>query len=69
MGLAVVTVSVLKPETAPEVAEMAVWPAEALLARPVDVIGATVALEEFQVATLVTSCTVPSVKVPLAAKC
>jgi len=62
----VLTVSALEPLTDPEVAEIVVCPTEALVARPVAVMGATATFEDTHVETLVTSCTVPSVKVPLA---
>lgn len=69
IGELVLMVSTLDPLTDPELAEIIVWPTDALLALPVLVIVATVGFDDVQVATLVTSCTVPSVNVPLAANC
>ena len=65
----VVTVRLLEPVTVFDVAIMLDCPTDALLARPVLVMVATVGFDDTHVATLVTSCTVPSVNVPAAANC
>lgn len=69
IGELMLMVSTLDPLTDPELAEIIVCPTDALLALPVLVIVATVGFDDIQVAKLVTSCTVPSVNVPLAANC
>jgi hypothetical protein len=68
-----VTVSVVEPDIAPEEAAIVVIPVAKLLARPL-VSGplltvATVASVELQCTVAVTSCVVPSVKVPVAVNC
>src|SRR5437899_376638 len=55
MGVVVLTVSELEPLTDPEVAEIVVCPTDALVARPVAVMGATATFEDTHVETLVTS--------------
>lgn len=69
IGVLVLTASMADPLTDPELAEIVVCPTAALLARPLPVMVATVGFDETHVATLVTSCTVPSVNVPPAANC
>ena len=63
------TVSVVLAETAPEVAAMVVVPAVRAVTRPFPLIVATAVLLEVQVTELVTSCVVPSEKVPMAVNC
>jgi hypothetical protein len=65
----VLTVKLLDPAMLFVVAVIVDCPTDALLARPVLVIVATVGFEETQVLTFVTSCTLPSVNVPLAENC
>ena len=52
---AAVTVKLVEPLIAPELAEIVVCPVEALLAKPVLLMVATLGLEDTQVATLVMS--------------
>jgi hypothetical protein len=61
-----VTVSVVLAEMAPKVAVMVVVPAVRAVTRPLPLIAATAVLLEVQVTELVTSCVVPSEKVPMA---
>jgi len=64
-----VTVSRIEPLTEPKVAVIVVDPTDALEARPVLLIGATVPLEVVQVAVLVRSEVEPSEYVPVAVNC
>src|SRR5206468_1456400 len=70
---AAVTVSVVLPETPPEVAVIVVVPAATDVARPCDppalLIVATAVLDELQVTWVVRSCVVVSLKVPVAVNC
>lgn len=63
------TVRAVEPLTEPEVAVMVVVPSAALDARPVLLMGATVAIEEVQAAVLLRSLVVPSLYVPVALNC
>lgn len=63
------TVSEAPPLTAPSVAEMFVVPILSPVASPLTVIEATLVADDFQVTTSVTSCMLPSEKVPMAANC
>jgi hypothetical protein len=68
-SVAVVTVSVVDPERLFDVALTREEPAATAVARPPDVIVATVAVPEVQVTVAVTSCDEPSEYVPVAASC
>ena len=68
-SVAAVTVSVVLPETEPEIARMVVDPVLTAVAKPAVLIAATVPAEELHVAVLVRFCVVPSVKVPVAVNC
>src|SRR5215510_1342307 len=71
--VAAVTVSVVEPETAPDVAVIVVGPRALAVARPSDPpafeIVATAVSEDDQVTAVVRSCVVASVYVPVAANC
>ena len=67
--VAAVTVKVVLPEMLPEVAVMVAVPAEAAVARPLPLTGATDVLEECQVTCVVRSWLVPSEYVPEAVNC
>jgi hypothetical protein len=68
-SVAAVTVSVVLPETVPEVAWMVVDPVPTALASPAVLIVATPAAEELHVAVLVRFCVLASVYVPVAVNC
>ena len=63
------TVSAAFPLTVPIVADMVVAPIFNPVASPLTVIDATPVLDDFHVTTPVTSCTLPSEKVPVAVNC
>ena len=60
------TASVVPAEMAPKAEVMVVVPAVRAVTRPLPLIVATAVLLEAQVTELVTSCVVPSEKVPMA---
>jgi hypothetical protein len=66
---AALTISGALPLTAPSVAEMFEVPMLSPVARPLTVIEAMLVMDDFQVTTPVTSCTLPSEKVPVAVNC
>ena len=68
-SVAAVTVRVVLPEMAPEVARTVVDPLPTAVARPAVLIVATVTAEELHVVVLVRFCVVPSLKVPVAVNC
>jgi hypothetical protein len=63
------TVSVVEPSTPPNVAVITLVPLLQPVARPVLLMIATAETDELQLATLVMSCMLPSVKVPTAVNC
>jgi hypothetical protein len=69
LNAAALTVRTVDPLMDPEVAVMVVIPWDALKAKPVLLIGATVADEEVQVTVWVRSWFVPSAKFPAAVNC
>jgi hypothetical protein len=68
-SVAEVTVSFVEAFALPDAALMVVLPAASAAADPPALIVATVVAEEVHVTELVTSCMLPSVKVPLAVNC
>jgi hypothetical protein len=70
---AVLTVSVVEPDTEPKVAAIVVCPVPALVARPFVpgelLMVATAALFELQLTVVMMFCVLPSVYVPVAANC
>ena len=64
-----VTVNVVEPLIAPQVAWIVVCPTPTLLARPEAFIVATPEADELQVAVLVRFCVLPSLYVPVAVNC
>lgn len=67
--IAELTVSFVEPLMLPDAALMVVLPWAIAVANPPALIVATAAVEEVQVTALVTSCMLPSLKVPAAANC
>lgn len=70
--IALVTLSVVEPLTLPESALMVVLPTDRAVVRPGDpalAMEATEASEEDQLTVLVSTCVLPSVKVPVATNC
>lgn len=67
--MAGLTVSVVEPLTPPNVAVIALAPLLQPVARPVLLMTATAETDELQLATLVMSCTLPSVKVATVVNC
>lgn len=68
-GVAGVTVSVVEPTIAPDVAVMVVVPTPTAVASPAALIVAAEEEDEAQIAVLVKSCVLPSVYVPVAVNC
>lgn len=64
-----VTVSCVELFMAPEVAVMVLWPCATDVARPEELMVATVVLEDDHITELVRSCVLPPVKVPVALNC
>jgi hypothetical protein len=64
-----VTVSVVLPDTVPEVAEIVVVPTATVVARPPAAMVAVAVLVDAQVTEAVRSCVAPSVYVPVAVNC
>ncbi len=60
---------VVEPLIEPKVAVIVVIPAPTVMARPVELILATLPSEELQLTWLVRSCVLPSVSVPVAVNC
>jgi len=68
-SVADVTVSLVEALTLPDVAPMVELPAAMVVASPAALIVATAAVEDVHVTALVTSCMLPSLKVPAAVNC
>jgi hypothetical protein len=66
---AALTVKAALPLTVPDVAEIFVVPILTPVAKPLTVIEAMAVMDDFQVTTSVTSCKLPSEKLPMALNC